>query len=124
MRIYRIDGAIVADLGLAMLAIVALAACRNKNNASGSRVHSVAHLVASFSFTLYVVHVPLIFILQAIVFRNVQLDPGANFSGIPFLGAFVAIILTAWVLGVTTEGRTPMIRTAVRRSFEQRTKVE
>lgn len=82
-----------------------------KNNFGGTArlLQTPARWLSEISYTLYVVHFPLIFALGALVYQGKQFQPGVNGLGhfaLWFLAIFLAAVAFWWVF----ERNTPKVR--------------
>lgn len=73
--------------------------------------------LSEISFTLYVVHFPLLFLIVALAFRGRQFEPGSMGYGIYSL-LFLTIIATSFGFYWLFESRTDSVRQWVKRRFD------
>src|SRR5262249_7399170 len=113
--IARLDDSFFADASLALLAAASLASVpAHLKNASASRatayLQESAKWLASFSFTLYVCHVPLIYALQKLIVGDALLNPSDAHSLGLYVMLLVVIVALAYGLSLLTEAHTHEIR--------------
>jgi peptidoglycan/LPS O-acetylase OafA/YrhL len=93
--------------------LIALLSARNASRHGAWRGH---HVLAGFSYTLYLVHFPALILLAAIahdVFGVVLAGPPAA-SSAPLLVLFVAILaIFGWAFACLTEQNTPIVRDTI-----------
>jgi peptidoglycan/LPS O-acetylase OafA/YrhL len=114
MRIYRVDGNLMPDFSVGLLAAIALAAVpRGKDGQTNDRMSywsQGAAWLASFSFTLYVTHVPIIYFIQRRMIGDALLPPSESRSLVLFGVTFISIVSLAYGISFITERRTLSIR--------------
>jgi peptidoglycan/LPS O-acetylase OafA/YrhL len=114
MRVYRIELNIYADFLLGTLfaiCIWSLAPSRIPNQ----HLRRIAVLVASFSFTLYVAHVPIIWTLQHVThFRMGRADPSLSSGLFYFVAYYVATVVIAFLLYLVAEAHTQTVREKIK----------
>jgi peptidoglycan/LPS O-acetylase OafA/YrhL len=82
-----------------------------------------AHVLAEFSFTLYVMHLPLIALLRHLglqAFGRNRLSPYAPADYAIYFGLLAIIVALSWLLYLLFEARTFRIRRAVKDMFQAR----
>jgi peptidoglycan/LPS O-acetylase OafA/YrhL len=83
----------------------------------------IAHFFADFSFTLYVIHVPTIFLLRHLgmeLFGRSRLSPSAPVDYLIYVGMLALILVVAYLSYLLFESHTFRIRRIVKRALLQR----
>lgn len=81
------------------------------------RLGWIAHLLSEFSFTLYVIHVPLIRLMRHVgmqVFGRDRLAPDAPLDYAIYLGMLLAVVAVAWLSYLLFESHTFRVRRFVK----------
>jgi peptidoglycan/LPS O-acetylase OafA/YrhL len=94
-------------VGFSILLYVLL---HDRRNVAPGAYSSVARLAAGFSYTLYVVHIPLLVFLQAAFVAGRPWQPTPFFVALAILLSLTCIGY-AFVIAQMTEARTPVVRT-------------
>jgi peptidoglycan/LPS O-acetylase OafA/YrhL len=87
------------------------------------RIAPVAHLLSEFSFTLYVIHVPVIKLMRHIgmqAFGRGRLSPSEPLDYAIYLGMLLALLLAAYVSYLLFESHTFRIRRALKSALQPR----
>ena len=116
-RILRLDNNIAADALIATaFAFMICSLPRSNNLPLRPRLAAVGGLLSSFSFTLYVIHVPLIFAIETRLpgFRSLS-DPAMGLGAAVYAAFLVAILLVAFAFSRVTEARTIQVRRILKR---------
>jgi hypothetical protein len=113
-RVHRIELNVVADLLLGTLfacVIWTLSPSRTPN----AHLRRIAVLLASFSFTLYVAHVPIIWTLEALTSYSKGIADPSRPGGMAWFAAFyVATLAIAYLLYLVGEAQTDRVRMRVK----------
>jgi peptidoglycan/LPS O-acetylase OafA/YrhL len=107
-----VPASLVQDLVFALAVLVWLACMRLDAGPARRPWRRIIDVLAAFSFTLYVLHVPLIGILRQIGIE--RLSPAAALDYVIYAGAFAAILATSYLWSLAFEARTPAIRRLVK----------
>jgi peptidoglycan/LPS O-acetylase OafA/YrhL len=114
------------DLVCSLLYLVLLSSLQFEASAASALkgpVQRVGKFFAEFSFSLYVLHVPLIALLHHLSTNQLglrQLSPAAPLHALIYFGMLAAIMVSAYLSYLLFESRTYRIRTAAKRFFLQR----
>jgi peptidoglycan/LPS O-acetylase OafA/YrhL len=84
------------------------------------RIAATGRYFAEFSFTLYVIHVPLIHLLQTAmrdIFGLQTLSPNQPLHLAAYLCMLCAIVFSAWLFYLLFESRTPLVRKWAKRKL-------
>ena len=107
------------DLLFSVLFILFLTSMQVRLNSSSgliARVKQVAKFFADFSFTLYVIHVPLIGFSTAFIpyLAGNNLSPNDPAHLVGYLGVFAAIVAVAYLFHLPFEANTQRVRAALK----------
>lgn len=114
------------DIVCSLLYLVLLSSLQFKASAASALKRSsqrVGKFFAEFSFSLYVLHVPLIGLLHHLGTTHLglqQLSPAVPFHTLIYIGMLATIMVTAYLSYLLFESRTYRIRAAAKRFFLQR----
>lgn len=111
-RIMRIDYNLVADLTIALLFVATLSGLETLKAGTPQRALAQAGwLLASFSFTLYVIHVPIIQFMEFLLpnFKRLA-DPQTANGLMVYGGALIIILIAAHLFSSLTERHTGSVR--------------
>jgi peptidoglycan/LPS O-acetylase OafA/YrhL len=107
-----VPASLVQDLVFALTVLVFLACMRVDAGPARRPWRRIVEVLAAFSFTLYVLHVPLIGILRQIGIG--RLSPALAIDYVIYVGAFGAILATSYLCSLAFEARTPALRRLVK----------
>jgi peptidoglycan/LPS O-acetylase OafA/YrhL len=116
----------VYDLALSLLFLMVLCSLQGVPapvHPLAVRMAAAARLLAEFSFTLYVIHVPLIHLLKHLAMRFLRIDKFSAFSPAQLLAYFAmhfCIIFTAWLFYLLFEAHTRQVRLWAKRLLLRR----
>jgi peptidoglycan/LPS O-acetylase OafA/YrhL len=112
MRAHRFDGLFIADASLAVLFALWLSSLA-ESPADHGPFRKAAETAASFSFTLYVCHVPTIYVFEYFcggTLKGFGLE-ASNLAGLLYFTAlYIIIIGGAYALAAATEAQTQKVR--------------
>jgi peptidoglycan/LPS O-acetylase OafA/YrhL len=103
-----VAASLVQDLVFALTVLVFLACMRLDAGPARRPWRRIIDVLAAFSFTLYVLHVPLIGILRQLGIE--RLSPAAAIDYVVYAGALGAILATSYLWSLAFEARTTAIR--------------
>ena len=108
-------GVTLSNLTLGVFTALLLWTMLSANSAAAGRLwERFARRLSSFSFTLYLVHIPLCTLLAAWFVRDHRFQPGLRALPVA-LGIFAVALLTAFLLASVTEYRTNQTRLWIQR---------
>jgi peptidoglycan/LPS O-acetylase OafA/YrhL len=115
--------AAISDLAIAAsFALVLLVAGRAADGEGGDLLSRINARMAGFSYSLYLVHVPVCFLLAAVVLQRnastLRLQPGSGSLATFGLGLGTAMAL-AWLVSRLTEARTVRVRRRLSRHADE-----
>ncbi|RJG27459.1 hypothetical protein [Massilia cavernae] len=111
-----LEGSFVQDLLYSMVFMAVLCSLQSPVNPGSHAVRAldcIGRFFSEFSFTLYVIHVPLIFALRHIHARLLgtdELDPASLSDFGSYLSMVVLIVLLAWLFHLPFEAQTYRVR--------------
>ena len=79
---------------------------------SGARYRKLSHGLAGFSYSLYVLHFPLLLCIRAWLVPGARWQPDARHLGIGLLLGMLTLLF-AWLVSLVTESRTHIVRNAI-----------
>jgi peptidoglycan/LPS O-acetylase OafA/YrhL len=114
IRVLGLQHVFFVQLQLAALVALSIAAFSGVQT-RWPLIETVAAKLASFSFTLYIIHVPIIYILVKYVLRNQKLETQSFQSAGEFLGMFIVLVGVAFAISLVTEANTGRCRAFFRK---------
>lgn len=112
-----------SDLVLSVLFLLVLCSLHDvpaPTRLSRVRIFAIGRYLAEFSFTLYVIHVPLIFALRdwgGSMFATTTLSPSSVGHFAIYLGVLCTLIFSAWVFYLLFESHTNQVRHWLKRKL-------
>lgn len=109
-RVWFSGGYLPIDLLVGAIFAILLLVSRSACTSPAEWLRAPFRFVSGFSYSMYVVHVPMIFVFAEVFGVTLRRGDTGVDAWVGFAGIFAAVVVSAWVLSLLTERHTSTVR--------------